>query len=265
MNAAQVVLFRCLIAGIALGLFLKYRGVRLWQQFKAYPNFFLVSGSILGLHWVLLFWAVKIASVSITILAVFSFPVITTLLEPLFFEMKLIRFNLIAALLTLVGIAFLVPEYNLQNKASLGVLLAVMAAFLIAIRNLLCKKYIQKISSTEQMFFQLCVSIILLLPFLFLERPIFNVSNVLYLLGLGVITTALGHTLFVYCLGFFPTSTASIIISLQPFYAIIFAMIILKETPGPNVFIGGILIVGVVLLENIRAAYYRSRENEKIS
>jgi drug/metabolite transporter (DMT)-like permease len=253
LNAAEVVLFRCLIAGIFLGIFLKLRGLSIWRGLKEHPGFYLLTGFLLGLHWVLLFWAIKVATVSLAILAVFTFPVITTLLEPVFLKIKLIRFNLLTASLTLVGIGFLVPQYNLQNKASLGVLLGVLAALLIAIRNLLCKKYIERISSSEMMFYQLWVSFILLLPVLFWGVPALDAPNILYLLSMGLVTTALGHTLFVYCLKFFPTSTASIVVSIQPFYGILLAMLILKETPSPNTFIGGALIVGTVLLENIKA------------
>lgn len=253
LNPGQVVLFRCLIGGFFLGLFLKFRGVQLWPVFKQYWGFFLITGFFLGIHWVLLFWAIQISTVSVTILAVFTFPVITTLLEPLFFKMKLVWFNLVTAGLILLGISFLVPEYSLENQISLGVLLGVLSAVLISVRNLLCKKYIQKISGPEMMFFQVGVSAVILLPTLFIERPDLNVQNVAYLVSMGLVTTALGHTIFVYCLKFFRTSTASIITSIQPFYGIVLAMIFLKETPGTNIFIGGAMIVGTVILENVKA------------
>lgn len=259
MDPSQEVLFRCILASVFLGIFLKFRGVSLGKRFFSYPKFFLLSGFILALHWVLLFWAIHIATVSLVIVAVFTFPVITTLLEPVFFKTRLLWFNLLTGVLILVGIAILVPEYSFENNATLGVLLGVLAAVAIAVRNLLCKQYISIISSSEMMFFQMAVSVILLLPTLFLVKPHLTLLNLSYLLGMGLIATALGHTLFVYSLNFFRTSTASVITSIQPLYGILLAIIFLKESPGSSIFIGGAIIVGTVILENLKAGLKPAR------
>ena len=72
------------------------------------------------------------------------------------------------------------------------------------------------------------------------------------LLILSFLTTAIGHTLFIYSFKNFSISTASIISSIQPVYGIIIGMIILGEFPNPNTMIGGILILGTVIIESFR-------------
>jgi drug/metabolite transporter (DMT)-like permease len=72
------------------------------------------------------------------------------------------------------------------------------------------------------------------------------------LILLAIITTAIGHTLFVKSLRFFDVSTASIISSLQPIFGIILAYLLLNEVPATNVYYGGIIILFSVVVESLR-------------
>jgi drug/metabolite transporter (DMT)-like permease len=70
---------------------------------------------------------------------------------------------------------------------------------------------------------------------------------------LALVTTAIGHTMFVHSLKYFKVSTASIIGSTQPVFGIIIAFIFLNEVPTWNTFIGGSLIISTVVIESIRS------------
>jgi drug/metabolite transporter (DMT)-like permease len=99
---------------------------------------------------------------------------------------------------------------------------------------------------------------VLLSPVL-LRFSLENVQSQLpYLLILGLVTTAIGHSLFISSLKHFSVSTASIIGSAQPIIGIVFAYLFLNEMPSLNTFFGGALIIGTVVIESIR-----SREKNK--
>jgi uncharacterized membrane protein len=60
-----------------------------------------LSGSILGVHWIAFFQAIQVSTVAIGLLSFASYPLFTTLLEPLFFREPLRVRNVIAALIVI--------------------------------------------------------------------------------------------------------------------------------------------------------------------
>jgi drug/metabolite transporter (DMT)-like permease len=70
---------------------------------------------------------------------------------------------------------------------------------------------------------------------------------------LALLTTAIGHTMFVKSLKYFSASTASIISSTLPVFGIIIAYYFLNEVPKLNTILGGTLIVSTVVIEGIRS------------
>ena len=58
-----------------------------------------LSGSILGVHWIAFFQAIQVSTVAIGLLSFASYPLFTTLLEPLFFREPLRVRNVFAALI----------------------------------------------------------------------------------------------------------------------------------------------------------------------
>ena len=148
--------------------------------------------------------------------------------------------------------AGLVPEFDLENDQVKGVLVGVFSALLYALRTLLLKKHVQRYNGTVIMFHQMFLVSVLLAPFLFYMDLTPIPSQLPYLILLAIITTAIGHTLFVKSLRFFDVSTASIISSLQPIFGIILAYLLLNEVPATNVYYGGIIILFSVVVESLR-------------
>ena len=79
-----------------------------------------------------------------------------------------------------------------------------------------------------------------------------------YLLMLGFITTALGHTLFLSSFSHFSISTASIISSIQPLFGIIMSVILLNEIQNFKNVVGGIIILSTVVIESIKSKEKKS-------
>ncbi|MDW7691992.1 EamA family transporter [Flammeovirgaceae bacterium SG7u.111] len=252
LSATYTILMRCVVAVILIFLFERVRGNKPVINIKKDWLFFVKSGVLLGLHWATYFYAIQISSVAVAVLSLFTFPIITTLLEPLFFKTKLSLFNAIGAAMVLVGIFFIIPDFDLSNKTTLGAFSGVFSALCFSVRNLLNKKYVGVYSSSTIMLYQLLVSIILLSPTLYFSDVHISISNAGYLFLLGFITTAVGQTMFVQSLKNFSAATASVITSIQPVYGILMAFLIIEERPAPQVIIGGSMILFTVFAENIR-------------
>ena len=103
------------------------------------------------------------------------------------------------------------------------------------------------------MFFQVAIMTVILAPVLFFMDSSNISTQYPYILLLALLTTAIGHTMFVNSLKYFKASTASIISSTQPIFGIIIAYFFLNEIPTTNTFIGGSLILATVIIESIRS------------
>jgi len=241
--------WRCLFGALLLGAFCYYKKIDLVLNIKKDWKTFLISSLFLGAHWVTYFYALKFSNVAIAMLSLFTYPVITALLEPLFFKQKLNKINVFLGLVILIGVYFLTPDLDLENNLTLGVLFGLISSVFYAIRNILTKKHTASYHGSMVMFYQLTIVTLVLWPVLFIEHTGPSYSDWQALVALALITTALGHTLFVLSFRHFSISTASVMSSVQPVYGIIFGILFLSEIPSFTTLIGGVLIVITVIIE----------------
>lgn len=244
---------RCLLAALFLGVFIWYKKIDLKVANKKDWKTIILSGLFFGAHWITYFYALQLSNVAIGMLSLFTYPVITALLEPLFFKTKLNNKHVFLGIVVLVGIYFLTPEFNLSNNYTKGVVFGVISSVFYALRNILLKKKISSYNGSILMFYQMIIVTLVLWPafFIFDAKPIAN--DIPALLVLALVTTSIGHTLFVMSFKNFSISTASIMSSVQPIYGIIFGVLFLNEIPASKTLIGGFLILLTVIFESIQS------------
>ncbi len=253
LSAETIILCRAFLAAIIIYTFCKIKKVDLTIKSLKDKKAFIVIGFFMGAHWVTYFYALKLSNVAIGMLSMYTFPVITAFLEPIFTKSKLNISHVLLAVLVLIGVFILVPEFSLENTQFQGILFGILSAFCYSLRNLLLKKHVTNYNGSMLMFYQMVVVTILLIPVLFIG-DFTNVLDQLPLLILvAVLTTAIGHTMMVNSLKNFSVATASIISSIQPIFGIIIAYIFVNEIPQFNTFIGGSLILLTVIIESIRS------------
>jgi len=214
---------------------------------------FIMAGLFMAAHWITYFYALKLSNVALGMLSLFTFPVITALLEPLFLKIKLNPIYIFLSLLVLAGIYVLAPEFNLESSQVKGVLFGVFSALCYSIRILILKQRVQNYHGSMLMFYQTLIITIILIPVLFFMDLSNLQSQFPFLLLLALLTTTIGHSLMIHSLKFFSASAATIIISIQPIFGIILAFFFLGEIPEINTYIGGLLILSTVIIESIRS------------
>ncbi|TYA69946.1 DMT family transporter [Seonamhaeicola marinus] len=253
MPAAVIIWWRAFIALIVLYVFCRYKKIAF--KFDSYTDraVIIISAIFLGAHWVTYFYSVKISNVSIGMLSLYTFPAITSILEPIFTDTKFDKAHLPLGLMVLVGIYILAPEFNIQNSDFQGILWGLFSAILFTLRNIILKKRAQKYNGTMLMTFQLIVVTITLSPVLYFMSSSGIENQYPYIILLALFATAIGHSLFLKSLKHFSASTASIILSTQPIFGIILAFFFLNEIPSSNTYIGGALILATVIVESIRS------------
>jgi len=244
---------RAFVAFLVLGAYCYWKKEKIRRGFLENRSTLIFSGILLTLHWVTYFFALQWSGVAIGMLSMFTFPIITVFLEPLFFKTKFHPIHLMFGALILIGIYLLVPSFNYENVQTKGLFMGLFSALAYAFRNLIIKKNVQKFNGSLLMFYQMGITIILLFPVLMFYPLDTFTTQIPYLLFLGLVTTAIGHTLFLNCLTYFTVSTASIMNSIQPIFGIIIAFFFLNETPPASSLIGGGIILITVVIESLRS------------
>lgn len=252
MPVPVTICFRAILAGILLFVFCKWKKISFKIESKDRLSV-IASGLLMGMHWITYFYALKLSNVAIGMLSLFTYPVITSFLEPLLLKTKFQKMHLILGGLVLLGIYFLVPDFSLENTYAKAVGIGIFSAFCYALRNLLMKTKVTTYHGSMLMWYQLLIVSVLLIPSLFLMNPSGIVYQWHWVLVLALVTTAIGHTLFLGSFKRFSTTTASIISSVQPVYGIIIGIIFLGEIPIWTTMVGGTLILTAVVIESVRS------------
>lgn len=237
---------RVLFSSIALGLYMLLRR----QSFRIRrreAGWLVFAGLILALHWWSFLASIQVSTVAIGTITFSSFPLFVTFLEPFFFHEKLEKRNVVIAVIILAGVVITIPEFSLENHTFLGILVGMVSALSYAILTLINKSMAAKVTSMATAFYEQATAAIALLPFMIGVKIQPSGQDLALLLFLGVITTALAHTLFISSLKEIPAQLAGVCSSLETVYGILFALLLLGEIPGIREIIGAVIIVGAVI------------------
>jgi len=244
---------RAILAFFILLAFCKWKGISLTIG-SAHRGVILLSGVLMGLHWITYFYALQWSSVAIGMLSLFTYPVLTAFLEPLLLKTKFQKIHLLLGAMVLAGIFFLSPDFDLADSNTLAIGIGVFSALCYALRNLVLKSKVNEFHGSALMVYQTGIVGVLLLPaFFYIDFEII-LSQWKGILALAVITTAIGHTLFLMTFKYFSITTVSILSSIQPVYGILIGAIFLKEIPELTTLFGGSLILGSVIIESFRSS-----------
>ncbi|WP_282055034.1 DMT family transporter [Maribacter luteus] len=244
---------RGILAFIVLYSYCRLKGISLRIQ-SSDRLVVILSGVLMCLHWLTYFYALQMSNVAIGMLSLFTYPVITAFLEPLILKTKFQKIHVLLGILVLCGIYFLTPDFNTGNSVTVAVGMGILSALFYALRNIILKSKTANYHGSMLMVYQTGIIGLLLLPaLLFVELDVL-LGQWKGIVALAVLTTAIGHTLFLMTFKHFSITSISIISSIQPAYGILIGAIFLSEFPSWTTIVGGIFILGSVIIESIRTS-----------
>jgi len=248
--AVTIVFGRSAIAAVALSLLLHF--ARETGPRSAFEWRLAAGGAVLALHWVSFFEAIQIASVAVGLLGFASFPLFVLLLEGILRQRALRAAEWLTAALVTVGIALLVPEFNLENRTVQGLLWGLVSGFTFALLAVNNRALAVRHDPGAIALWQNACAALVLLPFTIAAAALPDARDMALLVVLGVACTALAHTLFIRSLRVLSAHTASVVAALEPVYGIALAFVLLGETPSARTLAGGALIVGAAFFATVR-------------
>ena len=252
LSALNITLLRCVVAAFVLACIVKVSKKNL--SLNSTRDYFIALGLgiVVSLHWVTYFASMQLSSVAIGMIAFFTYPVMTVLIEPIFTGNRIQRGDIVSGLAVLLGVILLIPEANLGNDITMGIALGILSAAFFTARNLLHKRYFSAYSGPHAMFYQTGVAVFFLAPWQTIEFSQVEQNTWWLILLLGVIFTAAPHALFTAALRHLSAKTVSLVSCLQPFYGAVLALLFLGEQLDIKTTIGGLLVVATAIFETQR-------------
>lgn len=204
---------------------------------------FLMLGVVLAVHWSAFFMAIQLSTVAVGLLTFSTFPVFVTFMEPWILKSVFRLQDVFVALVTMLGVSLVIPDFSLSNQVTLGALWGILSGLTFALLSVLNKKYVAQYTSRQVSLYQFTAAALVLLPMVIPLQPTLDERSFALLAILGVVFTGVSHTLFISSLKGIKAQTASIIASLEPVYGILATVVLLGEIPGLRELAGGLIIL----------------------
>ncbi|MEH6764660.1 DMT family transporter [Aequorivita antarctica] len=255
LEAIPLVWYRMLLATVIIFVFLKVRKENLKFSLKTLGSFAL-AGIIIALHWLTFFGAIKASNVSVTLAVLSTGAFFASLLEPLLYGRKIILYEVLFGLIVIVGLYII---FDVEASYTLGIILALISAFLSALFSVINGKFVLKhkasaISFYELMFGVLGISIYLAFSGKFtLEFFTVSTHDWIYLAILASACTAYAFIASIHVMKWISPYTVMLTINLEPVYGIILALIVLgdSENMSPQFYYGALIILLTVIANGI--------------
>lgn len=252
--AVLIVLGRVVFSSLFLLILIKIKKESIRLKSAGDYVLMMVAGLVLALHWTAFMQSIQVSTVAIGTLTFSTFPLFVTFLEPILFHEKLKFSNIVCAVIMLGGVLLIVPEFQLGNTMTQGILWGMASSLSYAVLSLMNRMFMKKYTSALTACYEQATAAVVLLPALFIMKPEVTGNDILVLVLLGVVFTAVSHTMYIEGLKYVKVQTAGIISGLESVYGIIAAFFFLGERPGIKELAGGVIILGVVFYSTMTSS-----------
>ncbi len=255
-SSAELALYRAILAAALIAGFLVLTRQKIpFSRFRKEIPLLLFSGVAMGVNWILLFEAYKYTTVSIATLSYYFAPVIVTLVCPFLFKEKLTLRQIICFAMSTLGLVLITGIGDPGSAGSLtGILFGLGAAVFYA-TVILLNKFIKNVEGIHRTFLQFLAAVIVLIPYVLMTSGVslgsLNGVGFANLLIVGLVHTGLTYCMYFSSLRELPGQKAAILSYIDPLVAVLISVSILGEQMTLWQAVGGALILGFTLLNEI--------------
>ncbi|WP_299122687.1 EamA family transporter [uncultured Tenacibaculum sp.] len=254
-DAVPLVWYRMLLAVGFIAVYFLMRKISFKVDKKALLKF-AISGVIIAVHWITFFKAIKVSNVSVALVTMSTGAFFASLIEPFFFKRKIKSIEILLGLLVIVGLYII---FNFESQYTLGIVYALISAFLSALFAVLNGLFIKKHNANVISFYQLLFGVLGVTLYLLVTQKFsmefftLSTNDWLYLMILSSICTAYAFIASVQVMKYLTPYTVMLTINLEPIYAIILALIVFgeKEQMNTEFYYGALIVLLVVLLNGV--------------
>lgn len=252
-SSAELSLYRALLAASLIGIFLLVTKRPLpVKELKKELLLLMCSGACMAVNWILLFEAYKYTTVAIATLSYYFAPVLVTVASAFLFREKLTKKNIVCFLMSTLGIVIITGIADLGSGSSngLGIAFGLGAAVLYA-SCILINKFIKGVGGIQRTFLQFLAAIAVMIPYVALTGGVtvgnLDMTGWVYLLIVGLVHTGITYCMYFTAVEHIPGQAVAILSYIDPLVAVIVGVLILGEPLTLPQIIGGCLILGFTL------------------
>ena len=260
LSSGALALARAVMAALLIGGYLLVTGQKIpFRRIRRAVPLLLLSGAAMGVNWILLFEAYRYTTVSVATLSYYFAPVLVTVLCPILFREKLTARQLVCFVMSTLGLVLITVGNGLSRGSSdgLGILFGLGAAVFYA-TVILLNKFIREVDGIPRTFLQFLAAIAVLTRYVActggMQLGRLNAVGWGALLVVGLVHTGVTYCLYFSSLKELPGQKAAILSYIDPLVAVLVSVGLLGEKMTLLQLIGGALILGFTLWNELSAA-----------
>ena len=239
----ELVLFRSLLSLMITLFIINLKKINPWGKNKS----LLILRGVLGtLALICIFYSIRNMPLSLSTVIQYTYPIFISIFAGIFINEKVTRNIIIALIIGWIGILVILNPIQLSNINVEIENVSILVAFLGAICTALAYVTVKKLSFSEDIYVIIeyfpLVSFITLLPVVLINWVSPNLSELVWIIGIGLFTQ-LGQTFLTIGLKNLPASEASTINYLQVLFGSIWGILFFSEIINLNFLLGSSLVL----------------------
>jgi len=262
--AFQLVWFRMMLTVIVIGiyLFISKQSIRLSKK----DILKLVAiGAVIAFHWFCFYNAINVSNVSVTLVAFATGTLFTSIVEPIFYKRKIIRYEILFGMVIIGAIAII---FQVETKYVQGIIFGMLAALTSSFFTVFNGLLVKRIPSSVIAIYELGGGFLALTIYLFFAgefQPIFfEISSKawMWLLIFSLVGTAYPFIASVNLMKKISPYTVTLTVNLETVYGIIIAYILWQkeEAMTTGFYLGTFIILSVILANGILKKYLKKEQ-----
>lgn len=254
--SGELALYRAILAAVMIAAFLIITRQRIpFPAIRREIPLLLLSGAAMGVNWILLFEAYRYTTVSTATLSYYFAPVIVTVVSPLLFREALTPRQIICFVMSTLGLVMITGVSGLSGGRDLiGIGFGLGAAMFYA-SVILINKFIRNVEGIHRTFLQFLAAVAVLIPYVAATSGVtlggMGAAGWVNLLIVGLVHTGVTYCMYFSSLRELPGQKAAILSYIDPLVAVLISVTVLGEAMTPWQAVGGLLILGFTLYNEI--------------
>ncbi|MCZ6914905.1 MAG: DMT family transporter, partial [Rickettsia endosymbiont of Ixodes persulcatus] len=222
-DAVPMVWYRVLIATTTLLAWFLATKTNIIVTKKQFFQFFL-TGGIVAIHWIFFFHAIKVSTVSVTLVCLSSFTLFTAILEPLIKKQSIQMGDIFIGLMIILGIYMI---FKFEGQYTLGIIFGLLAAVASSLFSTINSTFVQKSEPAIIGFYELVGGLFWITLYRLYDGSLlnshFNLSpnDWFYLAILGTLCTSVAYVAGVSVMRTLSAFRVALVTNLEPVYGII--------------------------------------------
>lgn len=250
-TAVNLVWYRVLIAFCTLFLYFKFNRQDIKLDRKTFFKLFM-TGALVGGHWILFFYAIKVSTVSVTLVCLSSITLFTAIFEPIINRKPISKLEILSGVLIITGITLI---FKFETQYTQGIILGLLSAAAASLFSIINSRQVQQISPPVIAFHELIGAFVWITIYMLVSNTLKDLQlphnyDIGYLLILGTVCTSLAYVAGVSVMRELSAFKVALITNLEPVYGIVMAFMFFGDlhTMSLGFWLGALIILSTIFL-----------------